>query len=318
MKKTAEKNAEWRIANPTRLQIWKSGSRQRYLTPPMKLPIAELIERGDIAVPPLKKNLFADCGIIAAAFVRHARGFYVERAKTGYYILAFVLSGAYTIKCNGKKYSLKKGMFYSAPPAAALTSFSPKTDITALWFHIKKTPYWSGKLGGEFFCAKSERAPILASLAEIYADGVYKDGTPQRYLRNAASLIFENIDAELARFSAAEKLPKKLARPAERAAKDGYTLAEAARHCGISAASLNAYFVRRYGSTFSKYALAAKMDFARAELARNADIEKLARECGFADRHSFSKSYARYWGETPRGKKNAKQANKKLQPAPVI
>ncbi len=303
MKKSDEKNAEWRIANPTRLQIWKTGSRQCYLTPPMKLPISELIERGDISVPPVKKNLFADYGIIAAAFVKHARGFYIERAKTDYYVLAFVLSGSYSVRCDGKKHSVKSGMFYSAPPAAALTSFSPKADIEALWFHIKKTPYWRGKLGGKFFCAESERAPILSKLAEVYTEGAYKSGTPQRYLRNAAELIFANIDAELARFSAAETPQKRLEQLAARAAKNGITLAEAAKYCGLSAAVLNAQFVRRHGATFSKYALAAKMDFARAELARNADIEKLARECGFADRHAFSKSYARYWGETPRGKK---------------
>lgn len=303
MKKSDEKNAEWRIANPTRLQIWKTGSRQCYLTPPMKLPISELIERGDISVPPVKKNLFADYGIIAAAFVKHARGFYIERAKTDYYVLAFVLSGSYSISYNGKKHSIKRGMFYSAPPAAALTSFSPKADIEALWFHIKKTPYWREKLGREFFCAESERAEILSKLAEVYTEGAYKSGTPQRYLRNAAELIFANIDAELARFSAAETPQKRLQQLAARAAKNGITLAEAAKYCGLSAAVLNAQFVRRHGATFSKYALAAKMDFARAELARNADIEKLARECGFADRHAFSKSYARYWGETPRGKK---------------
>lgn len=302
MKNVLKNNGEWRMSDPTRLQIWKSGSRQRYLTPPMKLPISELIERGDIQVPRLKKNPFSDYGIIASAFSCHKRGFYVERAKTAYYILAFILSGSYSLKCNGTVFRVKKGMFYSAPPAVSLTSSSPKSDITALWFHIKKTPYWRQKLGCGFFSAKSERVGTLAMLCEILAEAVYGSGVSKGYLRNTAMLIFENIDAELARFSGDEILPRKLENAAKWAVKNGGTAAQTAKRIGISVAELDSRFQCVFGMTFSKYVLSKKMEFARSELMHNTEIGKLARKCGFADRFSFSKSYTRYWGETPRGK----------------
>ena len=308
MKNSRKKHGEWRMTDPARLQIWKSGSRQRYLTPPMKLPISELIERGDIQVPRVKRNYFSDYGVIAAAVSRHKKGFYVERAKTGYYILAFILSGSYTLKCDGAEHRVRAGMFYCAPPAVSLTSSSPESDITALWFHIKKTPYWRQKLGCGFLSAKSERVGTLAMLAEIFAEAVYGGSVSKAYLKNTAELIFENIDAELARFSSTEALQKKLKKAAARAAKNGGTAAEAARRVGMSVAELNSHFLRVCGATFSKFVLSKKMEFARGRLMRGDGIEKLAQKCGFADRHSFSKSYTRYWGETPRGKNRREKA----------
>lgn len=92
------------------------------------------------------------------------------------------------------------------------------------------------------------------------------------------------------------------------AARDEIERALGARHdarsmaaaFGVSAASLNEYFARAYGSTIAAYLRRRRMEEAAARLAQGAKVAEAAAYVGYANPSKFAAAFKRVYGVPPR------------------
>jgi len=317
-KKSAQ-NYLWKISTDERFQAWPEGSSQIYLTSPTKFFPKQFLKPSGVRVPdkPMSEIL-GRFDIEAAAFTTHKKGFYISRSRENHYILSFVISGRNHPRTAEKTYDVKNGMLFLIPPNTPCDTSAPKEDLEALWFHIKNTPRWRKILGSEFALRKAESFSEIIFLAKLFAKELYEKNPSALRLQSAANLLVETIAAEFSKGGASSAAETLAADVLARLDAD-WTLAKACKKSGMGRRELTDAFVSRYGATFSKFLLAARMEEAARLLERGATLRETAAKTGFSDGRSLALAYKNFHGLAPKSNRNlrAKKSSPDARKPPI-
>ena len=292
----------WERKTDTSLQFWPSGNKERSLIKP--------------TVPPhlVKHNIRANCtapeplpfDIMRAHFINHsaisefAPSFYTERAHEKFNYIGFTFGGAAEIKAYGKLYTLKTGSMYFASTKAEY-QLRTKKAWKFFFFHLMDCPYWKDLTQETIIIRKSKHIADLYKVTEMYMREVYKPDRSQVLLELLANLIEYYIRAE---FREDGNLTQKLEGFLTRFNTDKSVKVNAkdvAADFGISVYELDKLCARMYGKKLAKLLLDRRMAEARTSmLDKKSSLDEIAKSTGFADRHSLSKTFRKYYKMSPR------------------
>ena len=296
---------DFKRVNRNRVQVLKSGSKIKYLTPPSKYAPAELVRNGTITCPrfALKYDALNAVKINAAASVKYSRGYFLSRENENFYLIAYVTSGEYQVRHAGKTETIARGMLYLTAPMVFVNSSCPKKDASIIWFHLKNSREWSGLLGKNNLLKKALRLKNIEELIGMYEDEIYLETPSIFYLNALAECIAENIRREfydsnaasINRISCAGIYYQINAAPYSK-----LSLQYLSKKFHTTPKKINDIFKSARGKSVYRHILETKMKKAVEKLSAGVSIKGVSKILGYADRSSFSKAFARYYKTPPR------------------
>ena len=295
-------NLLWTRKSNEILQLWSSNSKQYFLQPqPAGSHFAGVRNSKNffIPCPPLFDSLKAR-GISNSAIVELSSPYYMSRLSTDFHFLSYTLSGIGILKSGKRSYRIKKGdiMFI---PAGNAYDLSVKSSWTKIWFHVENSDYWNSILGDKICVKKSLNISNIEFAAKKYLEEMRKAFPQVEILDSLTILIcswikddFEDLNSRNCILDAL--MADFLDNPSMK-----ITAKYLAKRFGISKYELDKMCYKAKGINMAKYICEKRMEMARDILSSGKKtLSEISAYLGFSDAYSFSKSFKRFHGITPK------------------
>ena len=296
----------WTFKSGNKIQNWPISDAQRYITQPTVLFPKEFLQHKNIQVPKkLPMNIMDNVGILASALSKHGNKYFVSHMGEEFITFFVMLSGSYCAKVGNKTYEIDKNMCFMLPANTPCDYFTRGKKFELIWFHIKDTPEWETTFGKQTICRNMKNFDNFFSAYKLYSDEIYQRNPSLIYLQNALNILLEIFKRE---FCAGEENPefKKYQELANRVAKnlsENWTTQKVAKMLNSTTPVVNANFQGIYSTTFPKYVLRLRMDYALKMLLRGEHLSAIAEKTGFSSAFALSATFKKYFGVSPKVRK---------------
>ena len=292
----------WIRKKDTSLQFWPKASIERSLIKPT-VP-AEFVStglRGALTAPrPLPVKVLEARGIPHAAISRHAAGFYTHRRRENFNLISYTTGGSVIMKIDGKTIRITKGMFFYVSSKSEYTLKIPR-GWQSFFFHMENSKRWNLATKSVYKVGRAKYFDEIKHPTEKFFAEVYKSGRSLLLLEMYAGLIEYFIRLELCGGSELRDSLDAIAGSILEGAATNLRVKEAASKLGVNVYALNKTCLALYGVKFAKFVENAKMQKAKNMLLAggNVGVADIARACGFANVHSFSRAFSRNFKMPP-------------------
>ncbi len=302
MPSSKKTNYLWERKTETALQFWPEASIERSLIKPTTPKEFISTNPADkvCAPEPLPFEILESRGIPHSAISEHDKSFYTSRSHENFNFVSYTTGGDALLKIDGKKIHLKKGMFFYASHRSEYT-----LQISQSWkmffFHLEKSPRWNDITDKVYIVKQAKFIEAISVPTLGYFNEVY---SPERSL-NLLDIYAETIEYFLRRELSEERflwrnLDTLIAEIKSGNLKDTQTK-NVAQRLNISIYELDKYCKISHGVKFAK--LVEKINMRQAKQIMTSDkqqnITNIAKKCGFANVHSFSRAFSRNFGVSP-------------------
>jgi len=240
--------------------------------------------------------------------------------------ITFVLAGAMDYEIKGRKITARRGEVFCMPPEAVHGWRCNVRGTALLGFLLEVSPATEAPGGPAFRLAEAAgqlgyrfRPPIEltrafeALLAEARGERPYREPVAVAYIQLILPLVFRQLAGALGLRPAQEagtaSRAGSRAGPLVLQAKAfveanlglGVSLADVARHLGVSPRHLNRIFREREGRAVGQFIAAARLEKARGLLRarRDLSVKSVAALCGVPDVAYFCRLFKAATGQTP-------------------
>ena len=285
------------------LKLWPKTSREHYLsasTLPKHLVSAK--RRAKISAPEeLPIDMLRNEGILNSAITEHFGKYYQSRADEKFHFVLFTLAGHCELRTSHGKTTLSKNTVFVAP---AGTSYDLHTEKywKNIWFHIDTSQNWENIFEKSTFFRRSKFAKDIEHTAEKYLTEAYKPDRNLRLLEILSELISFYVKEEftIRTLNTSNQEIENILLKIKTGELKNIQAIEIAKHCAISKHELNKICEKKYSMSFAQICLSLRMKRARKLIsADNMSISDIAKEVGFANSFSFSKTFKRFHGYPP-------------------
>ncbi len=290
----------WERKTDTSLQFWPETSIERSLikpTTPKEFTSTDPKEKV-CAPPPLPFEILASRGIPHSAISEHSQSFYTSRSRENFNFVCYTTGGSAILKIDGKTIRLKKGSLFYASHRSEYTLQIPKR-WKMFFFHLEKSQRWNYITDKVYIVRQTKYLDAITSPTIAYFNEVYK---PERSF-NLLDIYAETIEYLLRReLSEESKMWRNVDELIAEMKTGNVTIMQTklvAKKLNMSIYELNKFCLKTYGEKFAKIVEKINMRRAKQMLASNKSISLVAKECCFANVHSFSRAFSRNFGMSP-------------------
>ncbi len=292
----------WERKTDTSLQFWPEASIERSLIKPTapKEFISTDPKEKVCAPPPLPFEILASRGIPHSAISEHSQSFYTSRSHENFNFVCYTTGGSAILKIDGKTVRLKKGTLFYASHRSEYTLQIPKR-WKMFFFHLEKSKSWNNVTDKIYIVRQAKYLDAITSPTMGYFNEVYK---PERSF-NLLDIYAETIEYFLRReLSEDSKMWHNVDNYIAEIKAGNIATTQAklvAKKLNLSIYELNKFCLKTYGKKFAKLSEKINMRRAKQMLSSNKSqhIALVAKECGFANVHSFSRAFSRNFGISP-------------------
>jgi len=292
----------WDRKTGTSLQFWPQKSTERSLIKPT-VPIEYVSNNpsDQITAPhPLPIKILRERGIQHAAISEHDAGFYTQRANEDFNYISFTTGGSVILKIDGKKIRLKEGMMFYASSKSEYSLEIPKY-WNMFFFHTEKSPRWNLLTKDVYIVKQAEFLEELKFPTYNFFNEVYKEKRSLRLLEIYADMIEIFLRREISGNHSDWYNLDNILHDLQTSSIQTIHTKQIAQQLGMNTYKFDKLCLKNYGVKFAKIVEKIKMQRAKNKLlsAQIPNISKIAKDCGYANVHSFSRAFSRYFQITP-------------------
>ena len=292
----------WDRKTETALQFWPEKSTEHSLIKPtVPLEFVSNTPSDKITFPhPLPIKILEGRGIHHAAISNHASGFYTQRANEEFNYVSFTTGGSANLKINGKNINLKKGMLFYASSKSEYTLQIPKY-WNMFFFHLEKSPKWNFITKDIYIVRNANFLEEIKYPTYKFFDEVYKQNRSLRLLEIYADMLEIYIRREITNNDSHWNRLDNIIYELQTSSIQTISTKGAAQQLGMNVYKFDKHCIKFHGMKFAKLVEQIKMQKGKKLLMslENPNITQIAKECGYANVHSFSRAFSRYFKETP-------------------
>ncbi len=292
----------WDRKTGTSLQFWPQKSTERSLIKPT-VPIEYVSNNPKdkiTAPPPLPIKILRERGIQHAAISEHDAGFYTQRANENFNYVSFTTGGNVILKIDGKKIRLKKGMMFYASSKSEYSLEIPKY-WSMFFFHMEKSAKWNFLTKDIYIVKQAEFLEDIKFPTYNFFNEVYKEKRSLRLLEIYADMIEIFLRREISGNHADWHILDNILYDLQSNSIRSIQTKQVAKQLDMNIYEFDKLCVKNYGMKFAKLVEKIKMQRAKNKLLSTQipNIKQIALDCGYANVHSFSRAFSRYFKTSP-------------------
>ncbi len=292
----------WDRKTGSSLQFWPKNSTERSLIKPtVPLEFVSNNPKDKITFPPpLPIGILENRGIQHAAISEHVAGFYTQRASENFNYVSFTTGGSVNLKIDGKLIKLKKGMMFYASSKSEYSLQIPKY-WNMFFFHLEKSPKWNFITNDVYIVRNAKFLDEIKFPTYLFFEEVYKANRSLRLLESYADIIEIFIRREISDDSTDWNRLDSIIHNLKVGKITSLKTKQVAEQLGMNSYEFDKLCIKNHGMKFAKLVEKIKMQRAKNSMLNvpSHNISEIARDCGYANVHSFSRAFSRYFNMSP-------------------